>query len=415
MKSGTWFSRNILRRTSSSHSKHRRSFSDLSARVKIKKDILKDKDLQELVRLCGLSRLYLPAEYAAGSLAVPTCFRATAQYLVQHGKIPRRRENRILLTEYLAPLTRGVFRIPGALSVVTALYNHYCTLDEDGEVVAGTVRCPTLPTHIKCDVHDVASAFKKFLSGLPGGIIGSLPLFYALVSIQNQFHSDPELTRTKNSKVRARLIALAIWTLRSQYRRELICSVFGLLSMIGRAAETARREDDRGRPLPTADLMGYLSLGVLFGPLLLGDTLDHYEMRLANPYHGLVVLPSSPHRSRREWHKKSKTSEDNSNLNNHIDKLRVANGVTEMLITHWRDVIRHMKDLKHNKVPDVPSKYPFLRPSASESFALRKPPDWDNDKAAPKAQNVSPTPASRKLYFVLENLSHLFTDRSNRW
>ena len=68
--------------------KHRRSISDLSLRMKnARKDTLKDKDLQELVRLCGLSLLYLPAEYAPGSLAVPTCFRATAQYLIQHGKV----------------------------------------------------------------------------------------------------------------------------------------------------------------------------------------------------------------------------------------------------------------------------------------------------------------------------------------
>lgn len=94
-KAGSWFSRNILRRTSSSQSirlkadrtlRHKRSISDLSLRLKSKHDKLKDKDLQELVRLCGSSLLYLPSEYAVGSLAVPTCFRATAQYLVQHGK-----------------------------------------------------------------------------------------------------------------------------------------------------------------------------------------------------------------------------------------------------------------------------------------------------------------------------------------
>jgi hypothetical protein len=62
------------------------SISDLSLRLKLKSNTLKDKDLQELVRLCGLSLLYLPTEYAAASLAVPTCFRATAQYLVQHGE-----------------------------------------------------------------------------------------------------------------------------------------------------------------------------------------------------------------------------------------------------------------------------------------------------------------------------------------
>lgn len=51
-----------------------------------KRDSLKDQDLQGLVRLCGKSFLYLPPEYAPGSLILPTCFRATAQYLVQHGQ-----------------------------------------------------------------------------------------------------------------------------------------------------------------------------------------------------------------------------------------------------------------------------------------------------------------------------------------
>lgn len=96
--SGSWFSRKILRKTSSNQSfrnkndrltRHKRSISDLSLRLKSKSNTLKDKDLQELVRLCGLSLLYLPTEYAASSLAVPTCFRATAQYLVQHGEFSR--------------------------------------------------------------------------------------------------------------------------------------------------------------------------------------------------------------------------------------------------------------------------------------------------------------------------------------
>jgi hypothetical protein len=88
--------RKLLRRTSSvqvsrhktdKHIRHKRSVSDISLRVKPKKDTLKGKDPVELVRLCGASPLYLPAEYAASTLAVPTCFRATAQYLVQQGKI----------------------------------------------------------------------------------------------------------------------------------------------------------------------------------------------------------------------------------------------------------------------------------------------------------------------------------------
>ncbi|KAI6711458.1 hypothetical protein JHW43_006014 [Diplocarpon mali] len=407
VKPGSWFSRKILRKASSSQSvnskserqlKHRRSISDLSLRFKAKKDKLKDKDLQELVRLCGSSLLYLPTEYAAGSLSVPTCFRATAQYLVQH-----------------APSTRGVFRVPGSQIVVAALYNHYGAMDEDGQVVSGTVRCPTLPDHIRSDVHDVASAFKKFLSGLPGGILGTLQLFNSLISIQTQLRGDPELTRTKQSKVRARLIALAIATLRSQFRRELICAVFGLLSIIGRAAEIAPREDERGRPLPTSDLMGYGPLGIVFGPLLVGELLEDHTMRVANHQGGLVLLPISPPKSRKERHKKNKSGDEGTALDTHVDKIKVANSIAEMLITHWRDVVRHMKNLGALKVVDTAKsmairgpRQPILRPSASESFALRKPPDWDHFKSPIRRQDrsVSPTPARRITSHRDNHLGH---------
>lgn len=365
---------------------------------------MKDRDLQELVRLCGLSLLYLPAEYAAGSLAIPTCFRATAQYLVQYGTCSCMYSYVIPAKKLIGSCARGIFRIPGSHTVVTALYNHYCCID-DGGLVAGTVRYPNLPEHIKYDVHDVASVFKRFLSGLPGGILGSLPLFETFVSIQSQLSGDPELTRTKQSKVRARLIALAVATLRSQYRRELICGVIGLLCMVGRAAETTRREDETGRPLPTSDLMGYGSLGVIFGPLLVGDMLDHCNyVRLASPQRGLVVLPVGSPKSRKEKHKKSKSAGDGVSLQVHIDKINLANGVMEMLITHWRDVVRHMKDLEALKTiggnKSLALRGPesvILRPSASESFMMRKPPDWDleDQSTRPMIRDSSPTPKSR--------------------
>ncbi|KAF7909671.1 uncharacterized protein EAF01_003389 [Botrytis porri] len=377
-KHGNWLSRKLFRRTSSSQTpivkskkverrdlKKMRSISD-SLRLKSRKDSLKDRDLVELVRLCGSSLLYLPAEYAASSLTLPTCIRATAQYLIQH-----------------APTTRGVFRDEGH--------------------IAGTVRCPTLPDHIDCDVHDVASAFKRFLSGIPGGILGSLPLFDALVSIQTHLRGDPEMTRTKLSKVRARLIALSISTLRSTYRRELICAVLGLLCMVGRAAETARREDDRGRPLPTSDLMGYKPLGIVFGPLLVGDLLDNYNIRLANGHGSLVLTPLSPPKTKKE-RKKHKSAEEGVTFNNLVDKIKVAGEIMEMLITHWRDVVRHMKNLEAltvvegSKIMGIRGrKPPILRPSMSESFSLRRPPDWTYDKPNRNAdRSQSPTPPQRR-------------------
>ena len=123
------------------------------------------------------------------------------------------------------------------------------------------------------------------------------------IAIHSQLNGEPEYPRTKQTKVRARLIALAIGTIKSQYRRELMCAVFGLLSLIGRVAEVSPREDEDGRPLPTADLMGYNALGIVFGPLLIGDLLNQYTMKVVTPSVGMLLFPMSPPKFRKERRK----------------------------------------------------------------------------------------------------------------
>ena len=287
---------------------------------------------------------------------------------------------------FIGPTTPGIFRIPGSSSSIAALYDYYCTPDEEG-LVAGTVRSLNLPRYIKFDIHDVASTFKRFLSGVPGGILGSLALFDIFVSIQNQLNTDPELPTKKQAQIQSKLIALAMATVKSQYRRELICAVFGLLSMIGHAAEAGCHEGKHGESLPASNLMGCGSLGIVFGPLLIGDLLDSYNMRLANPYGGLILLPLSPPKSRKERVKSSTDSHDTVNLAAHMDKIKVVTGITEMLITHWRGVVIHMKTTqalrvigKHRSLATGAKRRPSLRPSASESFALRTAPSWENSK-----------------------------------
>ncbi|KAI0600553.1 hypothetical protein F4775DRAFT_70223 [Biscogniauxia sp. FL1348] len=362
--------------------RHRRSISDATLNIihQPKKDGLKDEDLTALVRLCGKSILYLPTEYAPCSLVLPTCFRALAQALVQKADSP------------------GIFRVPGSLRVVNALYDYYCT-DKDADVISSTTRCPTLPTHIKCGVHDIASTFKRFLAGLPGGILGSLSLFDALVAIHSQFHGDPELNRTKETKLRARLIALAIGTVRSRYQRDLICSVFGLLCLAGRAAENAPREDEDGRPLPTADLMGYNALGIVFGPLLIGGLINSYSMKVADPSTGLVLLPVTPPRSRKDRrHKKTKSQIELAVTSLSVDKIHIANSITEMLITNWRDVVRHMRNLGSLKTKrdsgDIKHRVNrgTVRSSASDSFPLGNPLDWNHPRPSTEGKDTTIPP-----------------------
>ncbi|PHH74830.1 hypothetical protein CDD80_2817 [Ophiocordyceps camponoti-rufipedis] len=340
--------------------RRKRSVSDLAHMIRSRLEPPRVVCIQDMVRLSGKSMLYLPQDYAPCSLVLPTCVRATAQHLAQNAA------------------TRGLFRIPGSVKVVTALFDHYCCPEPGGVTIAGTVHSANLPLHMALSVHDVASTFKKLLSVLPGGILGSLSLFDALVAIHSQLNGEPEYPRTKQTKVRARLIALAIGTVKSQFRRELICAVMGLLSLIGRVAEVTPREDADGRPLPTANLMGYSALGIVFGPLLVGDLLDQYAMKLAIPTTGLLLLPFSPQKLRRE---RRKVRADGMRASPPtVNKIMVANDIAEMLIANWRDVVRQMRSLGAHHCKDsslVHARCNSLAPSASEPFAIKMPRDLD--------------------------------------
>ncbi|KAK7966057.1 GTPase activation- GAP [Apiospora aurea] len=307
--------------------------------------------------------------------------------------------------KHLVAGSQGIFRIPGSVRIVNALYDYYCA-DERNEEIATTTRCPNLPTHLNCSVHDVASTFKRFLSSLPGGILGSLSLFDALVAIHSQLRADPESTKTKESKLRARLIALAIGTVRSRYRRELICAVFGVLCLVGRVAELTPREDAKGRPLPTVDLMGYNALAIIFGPLLIGDLVNSYSMKFADPTAGLVLLPVSPPKSKKQ--KRTRAPKDQMPSMPTIDRIHVVNEITEMLIVHWREVVRHLRNMSalHTNTDPLYSgsraRRNFLNSSASETFFMRRPPDWSAHKPSSQVRPrsnasiaASPTPSSK--------------------
>lgn len=306
-----------------------------------------------------------------------------------------------------------MFRIPGAVRAVNALYDYYCADGDMGEIIDSTIRCPTLPTHIKTGAHDVASTFKRLLSNLPGGILGSLSLFDALVAIHSNLKGEPEFPRTKQTKLRARLIALAIGTIGSQLRRDLICAVFGLLCLIGRNSEQAPREDEHGRPMPTADLMGYNALGIVFGPLLVGDFINSYSMRITDPQAGLVLFPVTPPPAKKECARKRKSAEVAHPPPLTIDKIHMANSITEMLITHWREVVKHMKSLEvpraggrdgHGPRATPTRPKTGIRPSLSEAFLKRKPAEWSPMHSTPDSRNVgespgpsTPTPKPRKF------------------
>jgi hypothetical protein len=274
------------------------------------------------------------------------------------------------------------------------LYDFYYAV-EGKDDVSSTTRRPSLPSHIQYGIHDVASLFKKLVAGLHGGILGSLSTLDALVAVHTQLRIGPESTRTKETRLRARLIALAIGTVESYYRRNLICAVFGLLCLIGRTAENAQREDDAGRPLPTADLMGYDALGIIFGPLLVGDLLDSYSVRVADPTAGLVLLPIARPRSRKERRTILRQPTREAKTSPSVDRVHMANKIAEMVITHWRDVIQHMRSLRSVKTRRD-GKRGTLKPSILEldSFGVSLGRPASHTTALERSRSTSPVAIS---------------------
>lgn len=299
----------------------------------------------------------------------------------------------------------GLFRITGSLKTVNLLYGYYAC--EDSGHVSETARQPNLPSHINHDVHDVATLFKRLLSGISGGVLGSLALFDVLVGIYSQLHESPASAKSSQSKIRSKLIALAIGSIESQFRRELVCSVFGLLALVGRASEVTEgtsasnlraKFDPEWRK--NGDLMRYEALAIIFGPLLVGNLLKDYTMKLTDPKDGLVVRSITPPMPKKE---KTKRPKHEHELGLNIEKFHIANKVTKMLISNWKETVKHMRSLEMLK-PNLERKRNHARPrhnksllhSASANFESRKQPNWNIQTTAIKLSDsrASPIPPS---------------------
>ncbi|SPO06896.1 uncharacterized protein DNG_09590 [Cephalotrichum gorgonifer] len=334
---------------------HKRSLSDMATHI-TKRDQPKEVTLEESIRICGKSLMYLPPEYAPAPLVVPTSIRATAHYLIQN-----------------AANASGVFRVPGSVRMVNALYDHYYFTDKDGSAgISRTVRSVSLPTHMTFSIHDVASTFKRFLSILPGGILGSLEVFDAFVAIHSQVRSNPQYRHA----TKARLIALAVGTVQSHLNRELICAVFGLLAFLVSAAEaSAVDSNESGGDTAPPNKMSYEGFGIVFGPLLVGDLLSSHNTKLADPADGLFLFPATPPMSKKEKQQRTLETQMKSRALA-VDKVWVANEVATMIIRHWKEAVEYMRGygvLRPNRkasnlgqVPGPSQRVPGLSSSLSE-------------------------------------------------
>ncbi|KAH0566110.1 hypothetical protein GP486_000501 [Trichoglossum hirsutum] len=337
----SWLFRKLLRRApsvqtirNSSRPRLTRNSSvgDIALIDRGRKDALRDRPLGDIARLGGESVFLLPVGSAPGPLVVPSCFSATGMFILQHGM-----------------KTPGIFRVPGSSTAINALYDHYSRQFQDAEKsvqqVHQTISSGQIPHHIQCNIYDVTSVFKKFLVGLPGGILGSVPLFKSLRDIHTALFPSPDLPESHQRKVEARLIALAIASLRSEHSVALICAVFGLLNLVGCEGENSRTIDRGSQLSASKDMMDYEALGVVFGPLLLGSKMELVELHSEDDRGGLLAVPESPPRRRGGRRKKYVVKETYSSEDAQVEKARIAAGVAEMLIRSWKEVVRQLRNI----------------------------------------------------------------------
>ncbi|KAK3061342.1 hypothetical protein LTS18_006478, partial [Coniosporium uncinatum] len=161
--------------------------------------------------------------------------------------------------------------------IVAALYDHFLRQihQPDGSPskidpsrVEVTIRTPVLPDTINYTIHDVASTFKRLLSELPGGLLGSVALFEAL-----EEQTVPTSVEERDQRVNAKLVALALLKIDCTFRLSVVLSVFGLLAYLKRDSPEPSPAATPSRP-PEHDGMSARALSIVFAPVLLSDLTD---------------------------------------------------------------------------------------------------------------------------------------------
>ncbi|KAI9755081.1 MAG: hypothetical protein M4579_004420 [Chaenotheca gracillima] len=370
--SKNWLARKFMRKTTTTRSpetsdseksvSRRVSFGDVGLLAR-RRDSLKDQDLDDVARLGGLSVFVLPQEFSPCPLTVPTCISATATYLAQHG-----------------PSTAGIFRIPGSVTIINALYDHYGHLYDDAEkdslLIQQTVGSGTLPLQIPYCIHDVASAFKKFLSGVPGGILGSVELFRVLRDIREHLFNPSRKTDAQYHHFRARLMALAIASSGAEIRISLICAALGLACLVGQRGETIRLGKPELKPPGGSDMMNYQGLSVVFAPLLLGSltdmiTTDSEETSKGKPQETPITPPKQRKKLKHRDAPSKKTVLD-SNFAQHLERAKICFEIAQMLIENWPEIVKNLRDLCV-LTDSRTSELPKYQPQRSKSLKTLRP------------------------------------------
>lgn len=152
--------------------------------------------------------------------------------------------------------------------------------EKDESKISLTMRVVAMPQlrEDAAPVLSVAWALKAVLAGLPNGILGSVRLYQVLRamyyhSIPNQSHHlrvpDCISEASPTTAARVQLMCLALIALAPDMQRDLICAVFGLLSLLVNTETNVQEQPGMELRDPVAS-PNFHELVRAFGPLLLG-------------------------------------------------------------------------------------------------------------------------------------------------
>lgn len=146
--------------------------------------------------------------------------------------------------------------------------------------------------------------------------------------------------------MKCRLIALAISSVTSELRYAVICAVFGLVVMVAEKEDALQTENLPGNLAPSPVVK---ALSIIFGPLLLANLQDEIDVSPQNDCGEPSVVQSPARGSRRAWRPFRSTKPALAELEKtsaDYERDRQCSAVTEMLLSHWKEVNGHLKVLR---------------------------------------------------------------------
>jgi len=243
----------------------------------------------------------------------------------------------------------GIFRIPGQVSVVNALYDHYISrmklVDKAADMIQTTVASSELPQDIVVSAHDVASAFKKFLWDIPGGILGSMALFKAFKKIINARIGDNETVEQDAGRKKSQLVALTLLSLKSEQRYALISAIIGLLAFLKQDLQRPTDASTAPPEAPSAECMSSKALGLVFAPILLGNLTEQIELERDDASPLSTSKSESPKRSlfpQRKSDTRTRKGACSLEMVAGLERTTSAAQIVEFLVLHWSTVVQQV-------------------------------------------------------------------------